>query len=98
MNDAVTIAPHLHTIIFENEKVRVLKVTVPPGSHADLHSHPDNVVVVLEGGSFTSTNNVGEAKEVNLTAGTTFFSPASEHIVDNNGTQTVKVVQVELKQ
>ena len=32
--DAVTVAPHLHQVIFENDKIRVLKVVVKPGEKA----------------------------------------------------------------
>lgn len=36
-DDAVTIAPHLHEVIYEDDKMRILKVTVKPGDTADMH-------------------------------------------------------------
>lgn len=45
-DDAVTVAPHLHEVIFENDKKRVLKVTVKPGDKAEIHWHPEEVQTV----------------------------------------------------
>ena len=96
-NDAVSIAPHLHKIIFENEKVRALEVIVEPGDKAEMHTHPDNVITVLSGGSLIMTFSDGTSKQVDLKTGITFFGPATEHAVENKSDQTVKVIQLELK-
>jgi hypothetical protein len=37
--DAVVAAPTSHRIVFENEDVRVLEVTVAPGVHEPEHTH-----------------------------------------------------------
>jgi hypothetical protein len=37
--DALTAAPHHHTLLFENELVRVLDTRIPPGQTVPLHSH-----------------------------------------------------------
>ena len=37
--DAVKAAPEIHKVIFENEHVRVLEVTVPPHSKEPIHAH-----------------------------------------------------------
>ncbi len=97
IEDAVSVAPHLHKIIFENEKVRALDVEVKPGDIAKLHSHPDNVITVISGGTLIMTSSSGESKEVTLVAGQTFFSQSNEHSVENKSEQTVKVIQIELK-
>ena len=38
-NDAVAAAPENHKLLFENDEVRVLEVTVPPGVREPLHAH-----------------------------------------------------------
>ena len=38
-NDALVAAPHNHKLLFENDEVRVLEVTVPPGVREPLHAH-----------------------------------------------------------
>lgn len=96
-NDAVSIAPHLHKVTFENDNVRVLEVIVNPGDRAEMHTHPDNVIVVIDGGTLTMTNPNMEAKEVILKSGDAFFSSQNEHMVENKDSQTVKVFQIELK-
>ena len=37
--DALNAAPHHHTLLFENEFVRVLDTRVPPGETVPLHTH-----------------------------------------------------------
>jgi len=37
--DAVTAAPNSHRVVFENEHVRVLEVTLEPGVHEPEHTH-----------------------------------------------------------
>ena len=38
-NDALAAAPGHHKVLFENDEVRVLEVTVPPGVREPLHAH-----------------------------------------------------------
>jgi quercetin dioxygenase-like cupin family protein len=38
-SDALTAAPQHHKVLFENDEVRVLEVTVPPGVREPLHAH-----------------------------------------------------------
>lgn len=96
-NDAVTIAGDLHKIISENDRVRILDVRVPFGALAEMHSHPDNVVVVLDGGKLTFTNVEGVTKEIDFVPGQAFFSAKNVHKVENLGDKEVRVIQVELK-
>ena len=39
-DDALAAAPQNHKLLFENDDVRVLEVTVPPGVREPLHAHP----------------------------------------------------------
>ena len=38
-NDALAAAPQHHKVLFENDDVRVLEVSVPPGVREPLHAH-----------------------------------------------------------
>ena len=95
--DAVSIAPHLHKVVLENEKVRILDVVVKPGDRAEMHTHPSNVSVVLKGGTLKFTLPDGTIKEVKLENNFVGFSNPSQHIVDNESTEEVRVIQIELK-
>jgi hypothetical protein len=37
--DALVAAPKYHKLLFENDKVRVMEVTIPPGETVPLHTH-----------------------------------------------------------
>ena len=45
--DPALVAPHIHAVALENERVRVLEVTDRNGETPPLHSHPDRVMVFL---------------------------------------------------
>lgn len=96
-DDAVTVAPDIHEVIFENDTVRMLKVTVKPGAVAAMHSHPDNVNYVLSGGGLQFTRPDGVVSEVLLQVGTTLSGAANSHAVKNVSSDTVETIQVEFK-
>jgi oxalate decarboxylase/phosphoglucose isomerase-like protein (cupin superfamily) len=96
-DDAVAIAPHLHEIIFENDKIRVLKVTVKPGDKADMHWHPENINYILKSGKLRFIKPDGSTVDIELTEGQVTSSPESSHAVENIGDTEVQTVQVELK-
>lgn len=97
-DDAVTIAPHLHTIIFEDDKMRVLKVSVKPGDKAEMHWHPRNINYVLSSGTLRFERPDGTSSDVTLTEGQVTSAPnESSHVVENIGDCIVETIQVELK-
>jgi beta-alanine degradation protein BauB len=97
-NDAVTIAPHLHTVIFENDKIRVLKIQVKPGDKARMHWHPENINYILSSGKLRFTKLDNSVVEVDLKEGQVTSSNAGSHAVENVGDSTVQTIQVELKE
>lgn len=97
-NDAVNIAPDLHTVIYEDDKMRVLKVTVPKGATAEMHWHPHNINYILSGGTLQFTKPDGVVVSVDLQEGqVTSATTDSSHAVENTGDSTVETIQVELK-
>ena len=97
-DDAVNVAGHLHTILYEDEKLRVLKVSVAPGDTAKIHWHPRNINYVVSGGELEFTSKDGERKVVTLTSGqVTSAKNEMYHAVNNIGDKTVETIQVELK-
>ena len=96
-NDAVTIAPHLHKIIFENERMRLLEVTVKPGERAEMHSHPENIVYILTPGVMRFTNQNSESKDVAFSIGDTSYAATTTHAVENIGNTELKAIQLEFK-
>jgi quercetin dioxygenase-like cupin family protein len=96
-DDAVTVAPHVHKTLFKTERVRVLDVTVKPGDVAKMHSHPENIVVVLEGGKLEFTGENGIKKEAVLGKDAVLHNQAGRHAVANKGPDTIRVIQIELQ-
>lgn len=95
--DAVTVAPHIHKVIFEDDKMRVLKVVVKPGDKAEMHWHPHNMNYILSFGVLRFTKPDGSSADVELKVGQVTSSNPSSHEVENIGTTTVETVQVEIK-
>lgn len=97
-DDAANIAPDLHTVLYEDEKMRVLKVVVPVGAAAEMHWHPHNINYILAGGVLQFTKPDGSVMEVKLKEGqVTSLVTESNHAVMNTGVTTVETLQVELK-
>jgi hypothetical protein len=103
--DAVVAAPGNHKVLFENEQVRVLDVTVAPGESEPLHAHcrPSVLYVMSEGiyRDYDAAGNVIEEQKVAPPASafpvTLWMGPQAPHAVENLDTTPVRLLRVELK-
>jgi quercetin dioxygenase-like cupin family protein len=95
--DAAKVAPHVYKVVFENERVRVLEVTMEPGDHTEMHSHPDYVVYLLSDGKVRFTAADGETAELELPAGAVMWREAEEHSTDNVGGTAIRALFFEPK-
>src|SRR6185436_15426589 len=59
---AVVNAKTIH-VALENERIRVLEATLPPGTKEEVHSHPDYVIYVLAGGRFRNHASDGKVTD-----------------------------------
>jgi quercetin dioxygenase-like cupin family protein len=85
-------------VLFENERVRVVEATYPPGATHETHSHPDHVVYALDDAKVRMTGEDGKAVEVDIKKGGTRWQPAITHKTENIGTTTLHAILVELKE
>ena len=96
--DAVKVDPNHYKLVFENEHVRVLRITYGPHEKSVMHEHPASVGVVLtdnqrwrftapDGSTEDDTNKIGEA----------IWLDAAKHVPENLTDQTAEVILVELK-
>lgn len=104
--DAVAAAPKNHRIAFENERVRVLEVIVPPRTTEPLHSHRwPSTLYILEAGDFIDRDQKGnivfdtrklpEPLKFPLTM---WKEPEAPHSVENlSDTIPIRLVRVEIK-
>ncbi len=95
--DALQDAPDSHTLLLENENVRVLDAHLKPGQTMAMHSHPHHLVYSLADAKISSTGPDGKTVEVNLPAAQTTWNEPLSHSVVNNGDTDMHNIVIELK-
>jgi quercetin dioxygenase-like cupin family protein len=89
-------ASDIYSMLFENDRVRVMRAVFKPGQTAKMHQHPDHVVVVLRGGRLKMTSQ-GKTSELNLDSGSAVFLDAQEHEATNISDSGIEIIVTELK-
>jgi len=89
--------PDKYTVVFENERVRVLEYRDDPGEKTSAHSHPDSVMVTLASFDRRLVDEAGESRDVTLAGGEVRWLDAQVHSGENIGESATHVVFVELK-
>jgi quercetin dioxygenase-like cupin family protein len=82
---------------FENEQVRVLRISYGPGEKSVMHQHPANVAVFLTDGQATFTTPDGKSQDATMKAGATRWGDAEKHQPESVGPKTFELILVELK-
>jgi hypothetical protein len=101
--DAVVAAPESHRVLFENDEVRVLEVTIAAGHREPEHTHRQPSVMIVdgpariryyEGDVLTFSSPPGTA-----VAGTraSWMEPEGPHSVENVDTRPYHAIRVELQ-
>ena len=88
--------PDLYTVVFENERVRVLEYQDVPGDRTTPHGHPDSVMVTLSDFDRRLTSG-DQIRDVSLRSGLAAWLPAQTHMGENVGRTPTHVMFVELK-
>jgi hypothetical protein len=103
--DALRAAPEHHTLLFENDDVRVLDTHVPPGERTAVHTHRwRSVMYVLDWSEFVRRDAAGKTTLDSRTVPqirtppVTLWSDPLAHSLENVGTTDLRVISVELKQ
>jgi quercetin dioxygenase-like cupin family protein len=82
---------------FENDRVRVLEATLPPGVKEAVHSHPAYVIYVLEGGRYRNYPSNGKVTEGTFQTGDVIYRDPLTHAAENIGDKPMHLILVELK-
>ncbi len=82
---------------FENDRVRVMEATLPPGVKEQVHSHPAYVIYVLEGGRYRNYASDGKVTEGELKTGDVLYRAPLTHAAENIGDKPLHMILVELK-
>ena len=99
--DAVIAAPDNHEIVFENDRVRVLRVTIQPGELEKEHTHKwESVFTITSFPKLTNYNEKGEpcAISEDRREGVPFWlGREGLHAVENHGDKPLEAIRVEIK-
>jgi len=104
--DALVAAPTYHKLLFENERVRLLEVRIPPGAFVPVHTHrwPSAIYVAVqsdfirrdgEGKILFDSRTIGAAPDQPFVQWT---GPLPPHSVENVGTREILLITTELKE
>lgn len=97
VTDPVESNPQLYSVLFENDRVRVLEYLDHPGQQSNPHDHPDSVMVTLS--SFERRLSSGDQHvDVTMPANTARWLGAQRHSGHNTGSTDTHCIFVELKE
>lgn len=86
-----------YRVVFENDQVRVLRITYGPHHKSVMHYHPAGVVVFLTDIRGTFTLPDGQTVEFEGRAGEAIWAEAGSHLPENLRDEPFEVILVELK-
>jgi len=95
--DPVKVDARHYKVEFENESVRVLRITYAPGEKSVMHYHPNAVAVYLTDGKTRMTTPDGKSQEMTDKAGEASWTAAGSHLPQNAGDKRLELILVELK-
>lgn len=96
-DDAVTVAPNIHKLVYDDDQLRILDIHLKPDSKAGFHRHPRNITYILKGGTMRFTDKAGKTKDTTFADGHTAHMPETSHAVENIGTTEIHAIQIEFK-
>ena len=103
--DAVKAAPANHKILLENERVRVLEVTVQPGEREAVHAHCNpSAMYIMQAGPYRDydaegkiLSDVSDAPPSSVYPVAVWRQPEPPHSVENLDNKPLRLLRVELK-
>lgn len=98
MSDPTVTDPDKYSVVFENDRVRVLEYRDEPGAQTSPHEHPDSVMVTLSGFDRRLVSADGQHRDVTLDPAQVRWLDAQTHSGENIGGTPTHVVFVELKE
>lgn len=90
------VAPKSAKVIFENDMVRVIEITLKKGQKLDMHAHSKGVSYGISDSKFRSTGPDGKSEVVKMKKGTAMWGEGDSHAVENLGGIS-RMLSIELK-
>ena len=95
--DATVVDPEHYTVEFENDYVRIIRLSYGPNEKSVMHSHMAGVAVFLTDGKGTFTYPDGKTEEWIAKSGVSMWSPATTHLPENSLDAPFELIIVEVK-
>ncbi len=95
--DPVIVNPGKYTVIFENDRVRLLEYQDKPGDTSVTHEHPDHLVYSLSAWEREFVLPNGTTMKAHAETGDAFWAPAGQHAAKNIGITSTHALIFELK-
>ena len=95
--DVVKVSPDTVKVILENDQVRVIESTIPPGTLQAKHSHPATIVYYLTASKVKSEAPDGKLVVTERKAGEVAYRQPLTHSSENVGMTPAKTLVIELK-
>jgi len=102
--DALIAAPRHHTLLMQNERVRVLQTLIPPGETTAVHTHRwPSAIHTLSFSHFIRRDQHGTILYDSRTSQAdrpefSWSAPLPPHSVENVGSKEIRLIMVELKE
>ena len=96
--DPLSVAPHMHDLVFENDKDRILKTMIRNGETPPLHAHPDRVIVYLNPCAWLEEDAGSNTRMQSYRFGEPVWAPAETlGGVTANVVEQCSLLEIELK-
>jgi quercetin dioxygenase-like cupin family protein len=95
--DPTQVDSNHYKVTFENEQVRILRITYGAHEKSVMHEHPNSIAVFLTDGQVKFSLADGKSQEVTVKAGQSAWSPAGKHLPENMSDKPFEVVLIEMK-
>ena len=95
--DATKVDPKHYKVEFENDQVRVVRISYGPHEKSVMHEHAPGVLVFLTDGEGIMTFPDGRKEDSSFEAGKVVWESGVKHLPENTGDYPHELILVELK-
>jgi len=95
--DAVTAAPNLYAVGYEDDVIRILRVEYGAGERSPMHHHPASCSIIINSQIWESMNPDGELNPTFADAGMFACEDGYTHGMENTGEEPAGVFIIEFK-
>jgi len=96
--DSVAADPDHYSVDFENDAVRLVRITYGPGEQSVMHQHPAACAVALSDATWQMTDGEGTVTDDSGSLGDVDCLEAGVHLPENTGSEASELVLIEFKE